>query len=1386
VSGSGRGCNELTGRFVVREIEWLNQTVVRFAADFEQHCEDSGPALFGAIRYNSTIADLVPFHDQYPSYELTIIPPDHGRIVGGGIDCGTGATACFLSLSSVATVQLTATPDPGYMFAGWSGDCSGAVTIWLAVNQRRSCSAQFEPGIQGITAFFYDSKPGDPLGQGQQRTLTPLEGTFIAARNFHNGVSVTIRPQNFSFWWNLDFSAAGNTPLAVGSYPAAGDYPFTPMNGISVSGTGYGCNGNGRFIVREVVYEADGSVRRFAADFELHCGDVVPALFGAIRYNSTITDLAPFGGEYPRYQLTITPADHGVVTGDNLNCGAGSLSCQLLLPAAARLTLTATPNPGYVFTGWTTDCYGGPVMSIHVNMPKECTAFFEPLVSSAPRTLMYVDSQQGDFVGSGKKGVLSLANSFWSVTSARDGNTINVQIDDAFDRWRIDFSAPEGQPLTVGYYSAARRYPFTPFNGLSVTGPGSGCNQLTGRFVVLEVAIASNGTVERFAADFEQHCEDQVPAVFGAIRYNATVDEVVPFDGAYPSYDLALTQPINGRVSGGGITCSASASQCSLTLLAAGQVTLTATPDPGYIFVGWTDDCSGGATTTLHVNGPKRCSARFDVAVTTSPRTLLQWDSQPANGLARGRSEVLSLVNSRWSSLVQQDSVQLTVKSVGPRSDSYWTLVFRAPQGEVLQTGRRYANADDFPAPGIAGFAIFGNGIFCSGGEFTIRELSIAAPNTLLRFAADFVLDCGSGANRLLTGSVQYNSLAGTPTATILLEPFSLRFGSIHNFASIMIQPAPQTARLTVGRASVGWTATATQPWIQVAPASGSGSAALTVSANILGAAPSSVFPAGSVIVTLADGSGVSRTIDVSLALYQNGTTTKPFGFVDTPRQNAAGITGAIPITGWTLDDVEVAGVTICRAPVSGEAPAANGSCGGAAQVFIGNAVFIEGARPDVQTAYPTHPRADRAGWGFMLLTNMLPNQGNGTFVFHIYAYDREGQTALLDTRTITCENARAIAPFGAIDTPGQGDTISGTAYLNFAWALTPTPKAIPFDGSTLMVYVDGTSIGNPSYNHYRADVATLFPGLANSIGPVGFKIIDTTTLSNGLHTIVWTATDSAGVTSGIGSRYFRVANGAGSIGVGTVAAAASAAVSDESIASVPLDWSPVVGRRGWEPSASWRNHAVGQSGHAVMRGEEIDRFELALGTLSGETYTGYLRVGDRLESLPIGSRLDAATGAFTWSPGVGFVGSYDVVFVRSANSRAIARREVRFILQPKGSGHVGAQIVIDTPRWQQDVAQPFALGGWAADLDAASGTGIDAVHVWAYPLTGGAPVFLGSAARGSRPDIAAIHGDQFLDSGFGLSAQGLTPGNYDLAVFAWSSVSGGFTPATVVRITAR
>ena len=120
----------------------------------------------------------------------------------------------------------------------------------------------------------------------------------------------------------------------------------------------------------------------------------------------------------------------------------------------------------------------------------------------------------------------------------------------------------------------------------------------------------------------------------------------------------------------------------------------------------------------------------------------------------------------------------------------------------------------------------------------------------------------------------------------------------------------------------------------------------------------------------------------------------------------------------------------------------------------------------------------------------------------------------------------------------------------------------------------------------------------------------------------------------------------------------------------------------------------------------------------------------------------------------------------------------MRVLLAPKGSGHTGAQVEIDVPSSQQDVGQPFVLAGWAADLNAAEGTGISTLHAWAYPLTGGPPVFLGATHYGgARPDVAAAHGDQFAESGFGLKVQGLTPGNYDLAVFAWSMERGGFVP---------
>lgn len=687
------------------------------------------------------------------------------------------------------------------------------------------------------------------------------------------------------------------------------------------------------------------------------------------------------------------------------------------------------------------------------------------------------------------------------------------------------------------------------------------------------------------------------------------------------------------------------------------------------------------------------------------------------------------------------------------------------------------------------------------GFDHTPTDGSVANPIANIMFASccypETPVPPALGPDDLLgLRSVYPATQSGGPAAT--LDKTTLRFGAISAGDAFVANTEPQVVRLTQsGSGTVTWTASTSRPWLRVSPSSGTGPAALTVSVVPWSGLPAAGTVDAAVSVSFTGSSTPGASIVATLQMVQPNEATGPIGVIDTPLDNTTGVTGAIPVTGWTLDDMQIDSVSICRATVAGEGAGAESRCGGQAQIFLGSAVFIDGARPDVQASYRQYPLSSRAGWGFMVLTNMLPGQGNGRYQFWVYARDREGQTKVLGARTITADNAHATKPFGFIDTPLQGDLASGSEYINFGWALTPLPKTIPPDGSTMTVLVDGAPIGNVTYNNYRPDIASAFPGLNNSNGAVGFKMIDTTQLTNGLHTIAWAVTDNQGATEGLGSRYFTVSNGTtGSIVGRSRTAEARATDSAGTFATDHTENTDrlvadntdnaVFGRRGWGTDAPWRGLNVDAEGRAVIRGEEVDRFELWFGETAG-TYRGYLRTSDGLAPLPIGSRLDANAGRFTWAPGVGFVGTYDLVFVRSINGQAIARKDVRVILAPKGSGHRGAQIVIDTPRAEAVVDRSFLLAGWAVDLDAVTGTGIDTLHVWAYPVAGGDPVFVGVANHGgARPDVSALHGTRFRDAGFGITVQGLKPGTYDLAVFPWSNVSGGFVPPRVVRVTVR
>jgi hypothetical protein len=453
------------------------------------------------------------------------------------------------------------------------------------------------------------------------------------------------------------------------------------------------------------------------------------------------------------------------------------------------------------------------------------------------------------------------------------------------------------------------------------------------------------------------------------------------------------------------------------------------------------------------------------------------------------------------------------------------------------------------------------------------------------------------------------------------------------------------------GESTLNWTAGDNASWLMCRPGKGTGNGEVSVSVNGAGCPPG--IYNGTVTVSAPGAENSPQYVNVTFIISGPGETVKPFGAFDRPLEGST-IRSSVPFCGWALDDIEIESVKIYRQE-------------GSELIYVGDGVMVDGARPDVEEAYSNYPKCNRAGWGYMMLTNFLPNGGNGKYTFHAVATDIEGNRVTLGKKTVVCDNANAVKPFGAIDTPGQGGTASGARFVNFGWVLTPLPNKVPLDGSTIDVWVDGVKLGHPTYNQYRADIAILFPGYANSEGAVGYYSLDTTAYANGVHTIQWTATDDAGNTDGIGSRYFTVSNstqGAASKGYSFINKTWRA----EELEEIPVDYSTPVGiKKGYNKDMTGGELETvypGDKGFIKTRIKELGRLELHFGR--GRRLSGGLKVADRLRPLPVGSYYDPDRGIFCWQAGPGFVGEYRFIFIGEDEIGNRWRKNILVTVEPE------------------------------------------------------------------------------------------------------------------------
>ena len=367
---------------------------------------------------------------------------------------------------------------------------------------------------------------------------------------------------------------------------------------------------------------------------------------------------------------------------------------------------------------------------------------------------------------------------------------------------------------------------------------------------------------------------------------------------------------------------------------------------------------------------------------------------------------------------------------------------------------------------------------------------------------------------------------------------------------------------------------------------------------------------------------GTSATLNVTVRtrVYAPGhERPRPAG-TSTRRPTAStNVAGAIPVTGL--------GGRRCRRRASRRLPRPV-SPASPIRRFPRHRRFIAGSRPDVERLFPNYPLNYRGGWGFMVLTNMLPDRvnnrpagGNGAFRLHAYAIDLEGLSHVSRREELHGEQRRRRPSRSArIDTPAQGGTVSGNSLRGVRLG------AVAARDDSDQRLDDHRVSSTASTSDIRSTTTTaptsptLFPGYANSNGAIGYYILNTTPLrERHAHDRV-DRLDTLGNTEGIGSRFFTVQNDGGAMTAAAVESSTLAAEAHGScdrpdgrggLGSAAPDYSAVEVKKVASDDSTPRARLPGMDGRRFASARsETEQVEVRLANQfddSPATYEGYV-----------------------------------------------------------------------------------------------------------------------------------------------------------------------------------
>ncbi|MBI1778565.1 MAG: hypothetical protein HYR63_24765 [Proteobacteria bacterium] len=378
----------------------------------------------------------------------------------GGISCHSGSSSnCAQAFFAGTSISLTATPDRGYAFAGWSGACSGTGSALFTINADTSCTASFVRGpdptvsasVAGSGTITSGSGSINCPGGSCSTTITWGSSITLTANASGNGSLVE--------WTGSCSGSAASFTLSNVIVDTACGARFAPPVHFTVtldgSGVGQVTASSGGLVCSSGSCSADYAYNTAvtltatpaaASTFQNwggSCSGTSPSTTVTLLVDQTCT--ASFKSDQKRLTVTFAGTGTGIVSsvpsGINCNPSPAASICAATFDIGATVTLTAIAETPSVtnsydqsrFDGWGGICSGTQATaSVVMTAAQACTANFTKIKSGVTLTITLAGTKSGT-VTSTPAGLTCLSTTIGRQCQARFAKDAQVSLSVAAD-----------------------------------------------------------------------------------------------------------------------------------------------------------------------------------------------------------------------------------------------------------------------------------------------------------------------------------------------------------------------------------------------------------------------------------------------------------------------------------------------------------------------------------------------------------------------------------------------------------------------------------------------------------------------------------------------------------------------------------------------------------------------------------------------------------------------------------------------------------------------------------------------------------------------------------------------------------------------------------------